>query len=471
MTPAQLIEFFREPVLETIGITAGALFIAIVVGAPLGVAIAAGGPLGRAVSAVALLVRAIPDLVLAVVFVAAIGFGPAAGTLALGLQNAAVAAKLFAELLLAVRREPAEALRASGATPVAAFLVGLLPTAYPAIVGFGAYIVDCVIRNSVIVGVVGAGGLGTAILQALNLADFRAFGLFFAAIALFIIVFDGFAEWLRTRAPAWVAGVTLLATGVVGVAAFAALSSTPFARFAQAPGRIVHFVVRAFPPQFDGTVVHAALVGAQETLVVAVVGTLGGALLALPVAWLIARPIASGWMRGTGWRPWSLLPELGARVGLSGLRSIPYVAMGLLATLVVGLGPRAGAVALVLITAAVLGRLLAESLELGPFAAAEALVAGGATATAGALVGLVPDAVPLFATHVLYRWEYNIRASTILGMVGAGGLGQQIFNAQELLFYHQLLAYVMVAIVLVAFSDVLGALVRRRLVIDTVLRG
>ena len=97
--------------------------------------------------------------------------------------------------------------------------------------------------------------------------------------------------------------------------------------------------------------------------------------------------------------------------------------------------------------------------------------AGGATATAGALVGLVPDAVPFFATHVLYRWEYNIRASTILGMVGAGGLGQQIFNAQELLFYHQLLAYVIVAIVLVACSDVLGALVRRRLVIDTVLRG
>jgi phosphonate transport system permease protein len=471
MTAAQLVEFFREPVLETIGITAGAMFIAIVVGAPLGIAIAAGGPLGRAVNAVALLVRAIPDLVLAVVFVAAIGFGPAAGTLALGLQNAAVAAKLFAELLLAVRREPAEALRASGATPVAAFLVGLLPTAYPAIVGFAAYIVDCVIRNSVIVGVVGAGGLGTAILQALNLADFRAFGLFFAAIALFIIVFDAFAEWLRSRAPAWVAAVTLLATGVVGVAAFAALNSTPFARFAQAPGRIAHFVARAFPPQFDPTVVHAALVGVQETLVVAVVGTLGGALLALPVAWLIARPIASGWMRGTGWRPWSLLPELSARVGLSGLRSVPYVAMGLLATLVVGLGPRAGAVALVLITAAVLGRLLAESLELGPFAAAEALVAGGATATAGALVGLVPDAVPLFATHVLYRWEYNIRASTILGMVGAGGLGQQIFNAQELLFYHQLLAYVIVAIALVALSDVLGALVRRRLVIDTVLRG
>ena len=471
MTPAELIAFFREPALETVAITAGGLFIAIIVGAPLGVAIAAGGPFGRLVSAATLLVRAIPDLVLAIVFVAAIGFGPTAGTLALGLQNAAVAAKLFAELLLSVRREPAEALRASGATPVAAFLVGLLPTAYPAIVGLAAYLVDCVIRNSVIVGVVGGGGLGAAIIQALNLADFRAFGLYLAAIALFVVVFDRYAEWLRARAPAWVAGLTLLASGVIAAVTFASLATTPFSRFAAAPGHLVHFATRAFPPQFDSSVVHLALIGAGETLVVAVVGTLGGALLALPVAWLIARPIALGWMRGSGWRPWSLVPEFVARVGLSAVRSVPYVAMGLLAILVVGLGPRAGAAALVVITAAVLGRLLAESLELGSFAPAEALIASGATATAASLVGLAPGALPFLATHVLYRWEYNIRASTILGMVGAGGLGQQIFNAQELLFYHQLLAYVIVAVVLVMICDALGDAVRRRLVIDTVLRS
>ncbi|MDB5028508.1 MAG: phosphonate transporter permease [Candidatus Eremiobacteraeota bacterium] len=471
MTAAQLVDFFREPLLETIGITAGALFIAIVVGAPLGVAIAAGGPLGRFVAAVAGLVRAIPDLVLAIVFVAAIGFGPAAGTLALGLQNAAVGAKLFAELLLSVRREPADALRASGATPVAAFLVGLLPTAYPAIVSFAAYLADCVIRNSVIVGVVGGGGLGAAIMQALNLADFHAFALYFAGIALLVVLFDAYGQWLRTRAPAWAAAATLLLTGIVGAGAFAALSSTPFARFAQAPGRIVHFVVRAFPPQFDATVLHAALVGAGETLAVAAIGTIGGALLAIPVAWLTARPIASGWMRGSGWRPWSAVPELIARLGLSGLRSIPYVAMGLLAVLLVGLGPRAGAFALIAITAASLGRLLAETLDVGPFAPAEALVAGGATATAGALVGIVPDALPMFATHVLYRWEYNIRASTILGMVGAGGLGQRIFNAQELLFYHQLLAYVIVAVVLVLASDAVGEQLRRRLVVDAAMRA
>jgi phosphonate transport system permease protein len=466
----QLVTFLRDPVLETIGITAGALFIAIVLGAPLGIVIAAGGPLGRVVSTAALLMRAIPDLVLAIVFVAAIGFGPVAGAIALGLQNSAVAAKLFAELLLAVPREPAEALRASGATRVTAFLVGLLPTAYPGIVGFAAYLVDCVIRNSVIVGVVGAGGLGAAIMQALNLADFRSFGLYFAAIALFVVAFDVFAEWLRTRAPSWVALVTLLATGVIAAAAFASLASTPLARFAEAPARIGRFALKAAPPQFDPALLHAALVGVQETLIVALIGTLGGALLAIPVAWLVARPIASGWMRGSGWRPWSLAFEIPARLLLGALRSIPYVAMGLLAILLVGLGPRAGAVALVVITAAVLGRLLAESLELASAAPAEALVATGATATAAALFGMVPNAAPVFAAHVLYRWEYNIRASTILGMVGAGGLGQQIFNAQELLFYHQLLAYVIVAVGLVLVCDALGELLRRRLVVEVVKR-
>ncbi len=108
-------------------------------------------------------------------------------------------------------------------------------------------------------------------------------------------------------------------------------------------------------------------------------------------------------------------------------------------------------------------KLLAESFDIADRTAAEALVAGGATGAAAALVALVPAAFGAMAAHVLYRFEWNVRAATILGMVGAGGLGQAIFNAQQMLFYRQLSTYVLVAVALVLAVDALGAQLRGRL--------
>jgi phosphonate transport system permease protein len=224
------------------------------------------------------------------------------------------------------------------------------------------------------------------------------------------------------------------------------------------------------PPDFSGQVGRIAAAGIVTTILVAVVGTLGGALLAIPLAVLAAPRIAEGWMRGTGYRPWSYVPMTVSRLALAVARAVPPLALGLLALSVVGLGPKAGALALVLHTAGVLGKLFGESLEIAPLAPAEALVATGSTASAAAVAGLVPGALNALLAHLAYRWEWNVRASTTLGMIGAGGIGQAIFNAQQLLFYHQLLAYVIVAVALVVAGDVVSQAVRRRFQLRTVLR-
>ena len=455
---------------ETFAIAGCAFAIALVLGLPAATIIVRGGMVGKIVAALSTCVRAIPDLVLAIVCVAALGLGPVAGITALGINMAAVLAKLCAELLLAVRREPEEALRAIGATPLASFLIGLIPEAWPGLVGFAAYGLESIIRGSVIVGIVGAGGLGSAIVQSFNLANYHEFFVYIAGLIVLVICVDSLSSWLREHAPPGVAVVVFLAIATIGMAGIVLSGDVSMSDLVGALPRVGHFLVQEFPPDFSAQVVQTAVGGIVTTVVVAIAGTVGGALLAIPLALLAAPRIAVGWMRGTGYAPWSFVPMTIARLGLAIVRAIPPLALGLLALSVVGLGPKAGALALVLHTAGVLGKLFGESLEVAPLTAAESLVATGSPATAAALIGLVPGSLNALLAHLAYRWEWNVRASTTLGMIGAGGIGQAIFNAQQLLFYHKLLAYVLVAVALVVAGDVVSQAFRSRLHLRTVLR-
>ena len=470
MNPVAL-AYLRETILATIGIACGALSLAMLLGTPLALVLARGGLTGRVLAGLLTFVRAIPELVLAIVAVVALGLGPIAGVAALGLHYTAVVAKLYAEILGSVRRDGAESLQATGATTSTSFLVGIVPYAWPGLVSFGAYAFESIIRASVIVGVVGAGGIGSVLVQDLAVGDYRGFAFFLAVLAALVIIVDAIAERLRTRAPAW---LTLGAFGAIvfgGIAAFALTDSPPWRALHHAPQHLARFLEGAFPPDFGGDFLGIAARGLWESLLVALIGTLGGVLIAVPIAVLIAQPIARGWMRGTGWRPWSLASELLARGVIAIGRAIPPIALGLIAIIFVGLGPKAGALALVVHTACVLAKLIAESVELGDREAAEALVAGGASASAAFAIGFLPAALPAIAAHALYRFEWNIRASTILGMVGAGGLGQAIFSEQQLLHYHALLAYVIVAIALVLIVDFTSARARDRLRLETMTLG
>lgn len=464
------IDFLRTPVLETIAIAAGALPIAILLGTPTAIVIARGGRAGALLRALAAFVRAIPELVLAIVFVVALGFGAVPGTLALGLSGAATIAKLYAEILESVRREPEEALRATGATATASFLVGLVPAAWPGLIGFGAYTFESIMRAAVIVGVVGAGGLGSAMITSLNLLDYGAFAWYVAALVVLVIVVDSTSGVLRARAPAWMALAAFAVVSLTGIVALTSATHDPWHAFATAPPRVLTYLARSIPPAFTPTVIGNAAWGVLETIGVAVAGTFVGALAAIPLALLVARVVASGWVRGTGYRPWSILPAFVARIVLVVARSVPPIAVALVALAFVGLGPKAGAVALAIHTAGVLGKLFAESLELVDTLPAEALVASGSTGLAAVAAGIAPGAFAAMSAHLLYRWEWNVRASTTLGIVGAGGLGQQIFNAQQLLHDRELLAYVIVAIALVLGSDRITQLARRRFELRTMER-
>lgn len=174
------------------------------------------------------------------------------------------------------------------------------------------------------------------------------------------------------------------------------------------------FVGEFFPPDTSPAFLAKVAVGAWETLAMSALGTVlaavAGLALALP---------ASRLFDGDAARARSL-----TRLMLNALRSIPELVWAALLLISAGLGPFAGTLALALHTTGVLGRLFAEAIENAPPGPGAALRAHGVGNGRVFLYATLPQVLPQLLSYTLYRWENNIRAAAVLGVVGAGGLGQ-----------------------------------------------
>lgn len=142
---------------------------------------------------------------------------------------------------------------------------------------------------------------------------------------------------------------------------------------------------------------------------------------------------------------------------------MPELLWALALVFAVGLGPFAGALALGVHTAGVLGRLYCEALEEVPAAPAAALRAAGAGSAALGWFAVLPQAAPQLVAYTLYRWEVNVRAAAVLGVVGAGGLGRQLYVALSVFDQGRALTLVIGILLLVMAVDGLSAALRRRL--------
>ena len=145
-----------------------------------------------------------------------------------------------------------------------------------------------------------------------------------------------------------------------------------------------------------------------------------------------------------------------ARLALNILRASPELVWVLVCIVAIGIGPFAGTIAIGLHTAGVLGKLYAETLEEVPRRPIEALYALGARPMQVLLRGLWPQARPMLRNYTFLRWEANLRVSTILGLVGGGGLGQAIYNNIQLGFYPRVGTLIAIIYALVLASDWMG---------------
>lgn len=235
-------------------------------------------------------------------------------------------------------------------------------------------------------------------------------------------------------------------------------------------GQIAAYVARLFPPDLTRATLADAGVGAIETFAISLVGSVLSVAIAFPLSLLATRTMLFAGVLYEGQRPSRL--GKAARVALYAvskamlavLRTIPEIVWALIFVFMVGLGPFPGVLALGVHTGGVLGKLFGEVLEDVSPRPVEALQSTGASRLRILLYGVLPQALPQFASYALYRWEVNIRAAAIMGFVGAGGLGQRIHIAISLFQEHQLLTLIATIYVMVTLVDVLSAYLRARLV-------
>ncbi|MFO7779497.1 MAG: phosphonate ABC transporter, permease protein PhnE [Nitriliruptoraceae bacterium] len=212
---------------------------------------------------------------------------------------------------------------------------------------------------------------------------------------------------------------------------------------------IADFLARMWPPDFSQMGRVFALL--METLQMAIIGTILGSIGSLLLAFAAADNIAS--------RP----VYLTARFLLNILRSIPELVFALIFVSAVGLGPFAGIMALALGSFGTVGKIYAEAIEAIDPKPVEALQAVGANKAQTIAFAMLPQASPLLASYTLLLWEGNVRAATILGLVGAGGIGLELTTAMRMYDFGHLMAIVLSIVVMVTLIDRLSAYLRGRL--------
>jgi phosphonate transport system permease protein len=228
-------------------------------------------------------------------------------------------------------------------------------------------------------------------------------------------------------------------------------------------GPIERFVSEMFPPDLSAVTLRTTATGIIETFQMSFLGALIGAIVASPLA-AFATGEAPTVGASRGERLLRVVPYHLSRFILNVFRSVPDILWALVFVVALGLGPFPGTLALAVHSTGILGKLYSETLEAVPSRPVEALRATGASALQTFLFGRLPQAMSGFTSLTLYQWECNIRSATILGFVGAGGIGQQILVSMNLFDYPKVATLVGATIVVVLLVDRFSAAVRRRLV-------
>ncbi len=189
-----------------------------------------------------------------------------------------------------------------------------------------------------------------------------------------------------------------------------------------------------------------------DTLAMSVAGTAIAVVLSLPLAFLAAANTSPN------------LPAYHAgRLLLNLFRAIPELILGIVLVAAVGFGALPGVLALGLHSIGMIGKFFAESIEHVDAKPLEAARAAGASELQVIARAILPQVLPQMADTAIYRWEYNFRASTVLGAVGAGGIGTELMGSLRLMDYPQVLAIMICVLVCVTAVDALGSRLRRQL--------
>ena len=250
----------------------------------------------------------------------------------------------------------------------------------------------------------------------------------------------------RSRRVKWLVYSAVLALVAWSVAS---LQITP-GRFLSGIGYGYELINSMLPPETGQENLLRLWDRLVETIAMAMVATVAGIAMSLPVAFGAAENISP--------RPTYYL----SRGIISASRAIDGLIVAIVAVIALGFGPLAGIVAISFKTIGFFSKLFAEDLEDIDMGGVEAVEATGASRFQTLVYGVVPQVVPRFAGLAVYRWDINIRSSTIVGIVGAGGIGVLLQRAYQRYEYDYVAAILVAIIAVVLVAEFVSAVVRRR---------
>ncbi|MEJ7439944.1 phosphonate ABC transporter, permease protein PhnE [Staphylococcus hominis] len=211
-----------------------------------------------------------------------------------------------------------------------------------------------------------------------------------------------------------------------------------------------------FHPDWDYVYIPAGedlLRGLLETFAIAVIGTFIAAVICIPFAFLGARNLVK------------VRPVTGiTKFILSVIRVFPEIVMALIFIKAVGPGSFSGVLALGIHSVGMLGKLFIEDIESLDFSSAEALKASGANKTKTLVFAVIPQILPSFLSLILYRFELNLRSASILGLIGAGGIGTPLIFALQTRSWDRVGIILIGLVIMVSIVDFISGAIRKRIV-------
>jgi phosphonate transport system permease protein len=446
-----------------------------------------------AARSVLVLPRAIHEVIWGLFFINILGTDPLVAILAIGIPFGAITAKVFAEIIDETPRTAFTALRHCGVAPLPAFLYSIVPQALPDLLAYAFYRFECAIRAATMLGLIGAGGLGYQVLLSLQSLRYEQMWTFLFALLLLSGLSDAWSSLLRCRLTGATADCNTveLHSGsqiqsrpwhkgfdrIVRFSVLAVLLLVPWSFWYVSAdvGRLVSprtmqlfigVVHDSVPPRLDPPLLAELWQLAGQTLAMSVLAMvfagLGGIVLSFGAARTFAVPHGLLSSSGTMWRRvsgWFMLVLTRGVLLLTRAIAEPIWALLLLFVLFPGILP--GALALGLYNLGILGRLMAEVNENMDARPLRALQAQGATATHVFLYGVLPLTLPRYLAYILYRWEVCIRATVVVGLVGAGGLGRLLTEQLVSFDYRSVVTTLAAFVALTLLVDLLSAMLRR----------
>lgn len=250
------------------------------------------------------------------------------------------------------------------------------------------------------------------------------------------------------RTQRWIIAVVITAASIWSVTGI----DITLDRLLSAPGDAWAIFKQMFPPAFAHVYERGAVGKVLESVYIAWIGTIIGAALSLPLAFMAANNVAPRWVREP------------IRQLFNAIRAVPELILAGILIPVTGLGAWAGTLAIGLHSVGTLGKWATESIESVDTGPIEAVEACGGQWVSGMRWAVAPQVMPTITSYWLFRFEINVRASAVLGMIGAGGVGSELVSHLVFRNFPEAFAVLLMTIVMVITIDTVSGAVRRRII-------